>query len=137
MRIVNGTLHAYVRSNPFILFDATAIFLLILRAIHTFSLDNVNVSGETISTRAPSPTSSASAESGLSSEEQNGEPLPEYGCSPEPESPSVVPLRVGLLGGSDEGLISTKGEGASDEEWIPVSPPGLDHAQGPFWTVAG
>ena len=134
MRIVEGPLHAYVRSNPFVLFDATAIFLIMLRAHHAYLLDNDI--GETISTRSPSPTSSASGESGKNSEEEIGEHLPEYGRSPEPERPSAVPLRVGLIGGSDGGLSSTTEEDPSDGEWIPVEPPPLDNAQGTFWTVA-
>ena len=134
MRIKDGPLHAYVRSNPNVLFDATALFLSLLRCHHTCLLDNV-VEG-TLSTRSPSATSSASGDSEKASEEGIGEHLPEYDRSREPERPSEVPLRATLLGGSDDGLISTTEEDASDGEWIPVEPPPLDNAQGTFWTVA-
>ena len=135
MRIKDGPLHAYVRSNPNVLFDATALFLSLLRCHHTCLLDNV-VEG-TISTRSPSATPSASGDSEKASEEGIGEHLPEYDRSPEPERPSEVPLRATLLGGRDGGLISTTEEDPSDGGWVPVEPPPLDNGSVSFWTMAG
>ena len=90
-----------------------------------------------MSTRAPSATSSASGESENASEEDIGEHLPESDRSHDPGRPYAVPLRVGLIDGSDGGLSSTTEEDPSDGGWVPVEPPPLDNGSVSFWTMAG